>query len=169
MGSGDINGDLWPSTPFIDRYIDDLSGKVDGLSGVSRLIAESLVQNKNTIVNLKRITLLEHITDPGFIPKMVIPLIISHLALYETDKLRAAMLEKVDKNVGSAYFDTWKQSLEQFVGNNFYNELVADVVGYMLTDKGDMAKDWGDTYKDFTNMLLLLKQNGLAYVQPNTV
>jgi len=82
--------------------------------------------------------------------------------MYRPDEVKQAMMEGSNPEVSGAFFDSWNKRLKKFIQGLFYDELVANVVGYMLVDPGDKSK-WGEVNANFGKMLNLLKKNGLAY------
>ncbi|HBD02652.1 MAG: hypothetical protein UX38_C0004G0022 [Microgenomates group bacterium GW2011_GWC1_46_16] len=164
MGNGDLYKDLlaYRNHFGLHDYIDKLQTSLPTLEGLARLTAETIIGNRSEIEYLKRGNLLGHVTNPRFIEEVVLPLTLAHLTMYRPDEVKQAMMEGSNPEVSGAFFDSWNKRLKKFIQGLFYDELVANVVGYMLVDPGDKSK-WGEVNANFGKMLNLLKKNGLAY------
>jgi len=164
MGGGDLYTDLYHGESHVDQLIDGLEARKGELTGVAKLVAETLISNRGSVEQLKRTVLLSTMTHPAFIPEVVLPLTMVHLAMYQPERLREAMAENVNPEIATAYLESWTKRMQQFVCGKVYEDLVADVFGAMLADNGDRETNWGDTYQDFLLMLAILKKNKLAYL-----
>ena len=164
MGGGDLYSDLYHGETHVGQLINSVESRKGELTGVAKLVAETLINNRGSVEQLKRIVLLSTMINPAFIPEVVLPLTMVHLAMYQPDRLKEAMAESVNPELASAYLESWTKRMQQFVCGKVYEDLVADVFGAMLADNGDKETNWGDTYHDFISMLAILKKNKLAYL-----
>jgi len=166
MEGGDIYEDLWPKkgTKGLVDYLDKLSKKMPDMQGISKFVAELVLNNREAVESGKRRIFgrESHFFELGYVTEYVLPLTLLHAALYHPEKMLKSLPEDVDENVAKSYLINWQQRAGRMVRGTPIEELAAEIISYMLTDYEKKA-DWGDTFDDFCKMLLILKDNGLAY------
>lgn len=169
MGGQDFYGGLWPeNVSTVEEYMEDLGHKKDSMTGLSKLIAETIVTNKDDIIASKRNLFVQ---APGlyYITDVVLPLTIAHLSQYEKVEMEKACIEGVEEDVARAYFHNWQMRLTDRITTTPCEEMIAEIFSTMLIDKQSNASKWSETMEDFKQMLLILKKNELAYRNTQSV
>ncbi len=149
--------------------------EISGYKGVTKLIAQTLLDHKESILSRKRTPGFGAELDYRYFPEIIVPLVFAHLVMYKPDELIKSILPEArenDRGLITNYMAVLQKRMRTFIKSQASEEFLAELFSEaMLTGKyGKHEVAFVNEIKPkFEQIMAIFKENKLAMADSEMV